>query len=363
MGDGAAGGTGSPPAVPGAPGRGHVSGGSGGTPGRAFARRNAGFVVLAVVVLCLPLFVSDIYYLSILAFMATRFIVVIGLNLLMAQAGQISLGHAAFVGLGAYGSAILVTKAGFNPWVAMVVAAALSAAVAVVIGIPTLRLKGHYLAMATLGFGEIVLILMIQLKGLTNGTDGITGVPPLTIGGLDFSEPKAYHFLVWGVALVVFLLAQNLTSSRVGRSLRALRRSEIAAESLGVNTSYRKVQVFALSAVLASIAGSFDAHYIQFVSPDQFSITFSIILVTSVVVGGFRSVWGALWGTMVVVILPEVVKRFNEDAVNLVFGLMLILLMIFTPIRFGWLDGLRKRLRRGGGAPSTPPDGGRKRGG
>lgn len=311
----------------------------------AFLRRNWGFLVLAAAALLIPAFTSDTYILSVLAFMATRLMVVVGLSLLLGQAGQISLGHAAFVGLGAYGSAILTTRAHLNPWLAMLLAALLAASVAGLIGVPTLKLKGHYLAMATLGFGEIVFILLVQLKGLTNGTDGITGVPALSLGAIDFSYPRSYHLLVWGVALAVFLLALNLTSSRLGRSLKALRRSEAAAQSLGVDVSWRKLQIFMLSAVAASLAGSFDAHYVQFVSPDSFTINVSVILVCAVVIGGFRSVWGAVWGTLLITILPEIIKRINEDAVNLVFGLLIILIVVLLPAKNGPLGRLVSLLR------------------
>jgi len=320
---------------------------SGGTLSRVsrFVPRNWSFAVLAVAVLLVPAFTRDTYILSIFAFMATRFMVVVGLWLLLGLAGQISLGHAAFVGLGAYGSAILVTRADVNPWLALVMSAVLAAAIAGLIGIPTLKLKGHYLAMATMGFGEIIHILLIQLKGLTNGTDGITGIPPLSLGPLNFSDPRLYHLLVWVVALIFFLLALNLTNSRLGRALQALRRSEVAAQSLGVDTSWRKLQVFMLSAVAASIAGSFDAHYVQFVSPDSFTLNVSVILVCSVVIGGFRSVWGAVWGTLLITILPEIIKRFNEDAVNLVFGLLIIVIVVLLPVKSGPLARLQLLLR------------------
>ncbi len=320
----------------------------------AFARRHAGYLVFAVVAMTIPLYLGDAYYLSILAFMATRFMMVLGLSLLLGQAGQISLGQAAFVGIGAYGAAILTTRLGVNPWLAMVLAAILAAAIAGLVGIPTLRLKGYYLAMATLGINEIVYILIVQLKGLTKGTDGITGIPSLSIGGLDLGTPKAYHLVVWGVALLMFRLALNLSSSRVGRSLRALHRSEPAAESLGVDTSYRKVQVFMLAAVFASIAGSFDAYYVHYISPDGYTVTFSIILITGVIIGGLRSPWGALWGTLAIVILPELLQRVNEDITNLVFGLLLIAIMIFWQ---GRTQGVWQLVRdwRTKSPPSSPP--------
>jgi branched-chain amino acid transport system permease protein len=316
-------------------------------------RRNRAFVVFAAIALVLPAFVSNTYYLSILAFMATRLMMVVGLGLLMGQAGQVSLGHAAFVGVGAYGAAILTTKADLNPWLAMVVAAAAAAGVATLIGIPTLKLRGHYLAMATLGFNEIAFILMVQLKGLTNGTDGITGIPSLRLGPLDFGQPRLYHLLVWAVALLIFLFSLNLADSRLGRALKALRRSEPAAASLGINTSARKLQVFVISAVFASLAGSFDAYYVQFVSPDSYTITFSIILVASVIIGGLGRLWGPVWGTLVIVLLPEVIKRFNQDATNLVFGLLLIAIMIFVPLRGSGFARWRGKGRAGGTGRSS----------
>jgi branched-chain amino acid transport system permease protein len=273
--------------------------------------------------------------------MGTRFMMALGLSLLLGQAGQISLGQAAFVGIGAYGAAILTTRLGFDPWLAMALSALLAAVIAGLVGMPTLKLKGHYLAMATLGVNEIIYILLVQLKGLTKGTDGISGIPSLTIGGLDFGSPRAYHLLVWGVALVMLRFSLNLTRSRVGRSLRALRRSEPAAESLGVDTSYRKVQVFMLAAVFASIAGSFDAYYVHFISPDSYGISFSILLVSGVIIGGLGSIWGALWGSLAITILPEILKRVNEDVTNLVFGLLLIAIMVFWR---GRTQGLRPQM-------------------
>lgn len=323
-----------------------------------FLRRHSAFLSFAVVIMAAPIFTSNAYYLSILAFTATRLMISLGLNLLLGQAGQISLGHAAFVGIGAYGSAILTTRWGSehwfaNPWIAMVLAAAVSGVAAGIIGIPTLKLRGHYLALATLGVGEIVYILLVQSKDLTNGTDGLTGIPALAIGGIKFTQysPRAFHLLAWGVALIMLLISLNLVDSRVGRALKGLHRSEIAARSLGVNTSFHKVQIFVVSAVFASLAGSFYAHYVQYISPDSFTLTFSVLLVTGVIIGGLGSVWGAVWGTLVLSLLPEYLKTY-DDYTNLVFGLLVIVIMIFLPAGIigipSALAGLWRRLREGG---------------
>lgn len=321
----------------------------------SYLRRHAAFIAFAVVAMAAPFFIHSTYYLSILAFTASRLMIVLGLNLLLGQAGQVSLGHAAFVAIGAYGSAVMTTRWHMDPWLAMGISAVLAAGVAGLLGIPTLKLKGHYLAMATLGFGEIVFILIVQMKWLTSGNDGITGIPSLTLGGLDLGTADSYHWLAWGVALVMLRISLNLVDSRVGRSLRAIHRAEIAALSLGVNTSFRKVQIFIVSAVFASIAGSFYVHYIHFISPDSYTITFSVILLTTVIIGGLGSVWGAVWGSLFMMFLPEYLKRFDQDYTNLTFGLMMIIVMIFLP---GGLVSLREvpgRLRRRQRGPRDLP--------
>jgi branched-chain amino acid transport system permease protein len=301
-----------------------------------FFHRHWGVLLLTLVVMTFPAYVSDRYYLWVLAEVAFRFVACIGLSLLVGQAGQISLGQAGFVGIGAYGAAILTTKAGLDPWLALVAAAVICVVIAVVLGIPTLRLHGYYLAMATLGINVIILVLLDKVKVLTGGVDGLGGIPSLSVGGVSLGGPRTYHLVVWAVALVVFQLALNLKKSRPGRSLRALRQSEVAAGSLGINTALRKVQVFALAALLASVAGSLEAFYQRggvpgHIWPSGYGIDVSILLISGVVLGGLRSLWGALWGAMLVAILPELLKRLGlEDYTMLVFGLLLVTVAILT---------------------------------
>jgi branched-chain amino acid transport system permease protein len=305
-------------------------------PAGGFVRRHWGVLLLAVAVMTVPAYVTDRYYLWIFAEMAFRFMACVGLSLLVGQAGQISLGQAGFVGIGAYGAAILTTKAGLDPWSALLIAAALCVALAVVLGIPTMRLRGYYLAMATLGINVIILVMLDKLKGLTGGVDGIGGIPSLGVGGVSLGGARTYHLVIWAVALLVFQLALNITRSRPGRSLRALRQSEAAAGSLGINTSLRKVQVFALAALVASVAGSLEAYYQKsgvpgHIWPSSYGIDVSILLISGVVIGGLRSMWGALWGAVLVAVIPEVLKRIGlEDYTMLVFGTLLMAVAIFT---------------------------------
>ncbi len=292
------------------------------------------------------LLVKEPYYQNVLIFIGIHAILTVGLNLLMGYAGQISLGHAAFFGIGAYTSGILTASHGWPPLAAMIVAAIATAIIAVIIGIPSLKLTGYYLAMATLGFGIIVYIMFREMSQITGGASGLVGIPPLSIGSFILDSGSDYFFLVWGLLFVVIILSLNIVDSQVGRAFQAIHDSEIAALSLGIDTSHLKLKVFVLSAVYASVAGSIYAHYITFISPSSFGFMFSIKLVTMVVIGGMASIWGALFGAATITILPEILHVFAEYDV-IVFGIILIVVMIFMPqgLTCGVLDVWKKSKR------------------
>jgi branched-chain amino acid transport system permease protein len=258
-------------------------------------------------------------------------IVTVGLCLLMGYTGQVSLGHAAYFGMGGYISAILSTTYNVNPWLAMLIAAVITGAFASMIGHPILRLRGNYLALATLAVGALVWDLAKNLSQFTGGPDGMAGIPYLAIGSFEFDTPFRRYFLVWGFCLVILILSQNIINSRTGRALRAIHGSETAAESLGINVDRFKVNIFILSAIYASIAGSLFAHHLCFMSPGCFSILSSVKLVVMAVVGGLASIWGAIFGAGITKILSdELLLRFGEwDVAG--YGLMLVLIMIFMP--------------------------------
>lgn len=310
-------------------------------------RRLRGFFVLTALVIALPLAFPDNYYVTVVAVSAgLHAILAVGLNLLMGYAGQISLGHAAFFGFGAYGSAILTSRYGWNPWPAMVSAMLLTGLVAFIIARPILRLKGHYLAMATLGFGIIVHIVLVQAGGLTGGPDGLSGIVPLELFGWTVNTDLRWYGVIAFVMLGVVLLALNLIDSRTGRALRALHGSEVAAEMMGIDTASAKTGVFVLAALIASLAGSLFAHQQAFISPDSFSFFFSIELVTMVVLGGMASTYGAILGAILLTFLPELLVVF-EDYEVMIFGAILMLVMIFMPQGvFGGIQNLLRRLRR-----------------
>ncbi len=282
------------------------------------------------------------YYISILIFLGINGIITMGLSLLMGYTGQISLGHAGFFGLGAYSSGILTTQYSIHPLAAFLAGIFLSAIIAFLVGKPTLRLKGHYMAVATLGFGEILFIVFNELSPLTGGPSGLSGIPILTFMGYSL-EGARYLYLVWGFVILLLLFSLNVINSRVGRALRAVHGSEIAANAMGVDASRDKGQVFVLSAVYASIAGSLYAHFVTFISPSSFSLMFSILLLMMVVVGGAETIWGALLGAMVLTLLPEYLRGL-EDFEVLAYGGILMVVLLFMPQ--GILLGVRKLFEK-----------------
>lgn len=287
-------------------------------------------VVAAIVLMGLaPLFANE-FQLTIAIYVFINIIVVLGLSLLMGYAGQISLGHAALYGIGAYVSAILSTKLQLNPFLTVLIGAAFAGGVAYLVGLPALRLRGHYLAMATLGFGIIMTILFVELQPITGGPGGIINIPSFRIGGFSFETPARYFYLVFIVSLMAIWLSMNIVRSQKGRVLRALHENEIAASVLGVNIEKHKLFIFTLSGFYAGIGGALYAHYARFISPETFGLGFSILLVTMVVVGGTENLWSALLGAGLLTILSEYFRAYQDY--NLVlYGLALVLIMIFAP--------------------------------
>ncbi len=302
-------------------------------------------------------------------------IVVVGLNLLMGYAGQISLGQAAFYGIGAYVSGIMSTMATRHgllpgiadtwwwPWFAIAVAMLVTGCFAYVIGRPILRLRGNYLAMATLGLGVVMYTIFREGKDITGGHDGLAGIPRLSIGGeFTFWPVDRYYWLVWGAAIIVIIIGFNVINSRVGRGLRAIHTSELAANTMGVDTDKYRVQVLVLSAMMASLAGSLYAHFQAIVSPGPFGFVASVELVCMSAVGGMASIWGAALGVSFFFVIKEALRARMHQLLRgaggehelIAYGIILILVMIFVPegLSFGGVrafDWLRDRVGLGKG--------------
>ncbi|MFN5348416.1 MAG: branched-chain amino acid ABC transporter permease [Polaromonas sp.] len=302
-----------------------------------------GLLALAVVLLCLPLLLPNSFYYDVAIRIAINAVVAIGLNLLIGYTGQVSLGHAGFFGLGAYASAILTSRYSWPSAVAMLAAAAGVALLAMLVARPVLRLKGHYLAMATLGLGIIVTIVITNESAFTGGPDGMA-VPPLVLFGLEASGEKAWYCISALALLLMSWATINLIRAPGGRALQAIHGSEIAAFAVGVDVTAMKVRVFVLSAVVASVMGSLSAHYVGFISPGIAGFQHSIELVTMVVLGGMASVFGSIAGAILLTLLPQLLSTF-EGWETVAFGVILMTSMIFLPK--GIVPTLRAKFMRG----------------
>ncbi|MEN6331811.1 MAG: branched-chain amino acid ABC transporter permease [Smithella sp.] len=288
------------------------------------------FLIFTLAVMVVPLFLQGSYFMNVLVFIGINTMLAVALNLLMGYAGQISLGHAAFFGLGAYVSGVLTTQYELNPWSALAVAACANGGLAFVIGFPILKLKGHFLAMATLGFGIIMFIVFNETVSVTGGPSGLSGIPNLHISSLIFDNDLHNYYLIWIVTLITMLLSINLSQSRIGRALRAIADSEVAARVMGVNARVLKVQIFTVSAVISAIAGSLYAHTMTFISPASFGFNFSVELVTMVIIGGLGSIYGSFLGAAILTMMPEFL-RVLQDFDIIVYGLMLVIMTMYMP--------------------------------
>ena len=291
--------------------------------------------IFAVLIIIFPWITHQIpviaHYADIMVFVGIYCLITIGLSLLMGYAGQISVGHAAFFGIGAYISAILTTTYGLNPWACMIVAMFITAVIAFLVGAPSLKLKGHYLAMATLAFGIIVFIIFNEEIEWTGGPDGMPGIPGLSLFGFKFNSVEKYYYLVWGFVFASFVFSANIIQSGTGRALRAIHTSEPVASAVGVDISKFKIMIFVYSAVLASLAGSLYAHYLNFINPSTFDLFFSIKLLIMIALGGMHNIWGAIIGACLITFLSYEWLHYFDEFEVIIYGAILLLVTIYFP--------------------------------
>ena len=285
--------------------------------------------LFAAIMLVLPFLLPNKYFFDVAILVGLNAIVCVGLNLLIGYAGQISLGHAGFFGLGAYGTGVLATTYNWPPLAAIVVTLLGVALLAFLVGRPILRLKGHYLAMATLGMGIIVLTVIVTEDRITGGPDGMV-VTPLRVLGYELTSEKSWYALVAITLLAAVWLARNLIESPTGRALRALNSGEIAAQVAGIDTARAKLMIFVVSAIFAAFAGALAAHYSGFITPGKANFLHSVELVTMVVFGGLASTWGAVVGAAVLTLLPQVLTVL-KDYEMVALGAVMVGTMIVMP--------------------------------
>jgi branched-chain amino acid transport system permease protein len=307
-----------------------------------FGHRYATLALLAAIIGLLPLVFPSTYYFRVGSLVWVSAFAAIGLNILMGQAGQVSLGHAGFFGVGAYAVAIGPAHLGMPVWAALLAGAIISAALAYLVGRPILRLKGHYLAIATLGLGVLVALVLTTESRWTGGPDGMP-VARLTLFGWRASGSSVWYWISGGLLVLGAWIALNLGETPTGRAFRALHDSEVAARVVGIDVSRFKLQAFVIASVYASIAGSMLALMNGFINPDQAGFLHSVELVTMVVLGGLGSVIGSIVGAAVMVTLPQLLTVFQEYE-HLLLGFVIILSMIF--MRDGIVPTVSKLLAR-----------------
>jgi branched-chain amino acid transport system permease protein len=317
--------------------------------------RTERLVLFGIVALCiaiLPAFLPA-YGSFELTYVAAYAIAILGLIVLTGKNGQISLGHGSFIAIGGYTVAVLASHLGLPYWVGIPAAGVLSGLVGIGIGLVALRLEGVYLALATFALAVSVPSLLKRFGGLTGGVGGIVLTPVAPPNGLAIDAERWFYYVAWAIAGVLFIATALLLEGKLGRSLRALRDNEVAAVSFGVNPFFYKTLAFAWSAAYAGIAGALIAIATAFVSPDTYGFTLSITVLIGAVLGGLDSLWGALFGGLVVEFLPLAAQRINEAAPSVVYGVALIAVMLLMPggIAGGLIRAIRGRRGRGSSQP------------
>ena len=297
------------------------------------------FVVSILVLAALPWLIATPYWRGILVLCAMNVLLALSLNLVIGYTGQLNLGQSAFFGIGAYVSTILIKSYGWNFWLAAVAAVGAAGLLGLALAAFAVRLRGHYLAIASLGFAVITYQVLVNWENVTQGVRGIYGIMP------PFSHPAALFYLVAGIAVLVYVLIDNLVRSPVGDSLRAIREDEVSAASLGINRALWKAFAFGVGAAIAGLAGCFYPGFVGTLVPDAFNIVESFTMMAMVIVGGMGTMVGPVLGAIVLTFLPELLRGFGELRL-MIYGIALTLVVLFMPggMVQAWM-ALRARLR------------------
>jgi branched-chain amino acid transport system permease protein len=311
------------------------------SPRRSTQSRVATLVFVAVLLL-FPAVYPNPFALHMMSLVAINAMVALGLQLLFGFSGQLSIGQAAFYGIGAYTSGLLTTKVGV-PFPAALLASGVVASVASLLMVPITRLSGVYLAVSTIGFSILVHLVLMNEEWLTGGTFGLIGIPRVSLFGYTLRNPAYSYFLCIGCALAVYAALVRLERSRFGRAINAIRQNEDAARSSGLTVTYLKSQCFVIAAFIAGLAGSLYAHQVRYLAPDDFTFWKSIEFLFMVVIGGVGSLFGAVLGAAFVVLLPEWLREIGDYRM-LVFGALIVTAMLFGT---GGLAGFLRAIGRG----------------
>jgi len=314
------------------------------------------YALAILVVIALPIIAGgSAYWKSILISIVLNIMLAMSLNLILGYTGQLHLGHSAFYGVGAYATTLLIQKAGLNFWVAMVISSMLAGFIGILLAFFATRLRGHYLAIASLAFGVILYQVLINWDSMTSGPLGIYGIsppPPMHIFGneIKFNNKVNLFYLISTVAIVVFIFLDNILRSPIGETLRAVREDEVSAASLGINTKLWKMFSFGIGAAIAGLAGSFYPGFVGTLVPDSFVVVESFTYLAMVIVGGMGTLLGPIIGAIVLTLLPEVLRGIG-DARLLVYGISLTLVVLFMP--GGILQGIKALKQKKASSTTT----------
>jgi ABC-type branched-subunit amino acid transport system permease subunit len=322
--------------------------------------RHAASFAGVVALLAVPLLLTNDYVVTVASLIVVFAIVLLGLDLLRGYTGMISLGHAAFMGIGAYSTAILAGQHGWSPISAMIIALPISAAVALLLSLACARLSGYNLALATMAFAVIFEGLTVGLAKVTGGASGLGGVGDFSLFGISFTSPQSQLYLVIVVFVLLYAWMRAAVRRQPGRIMKAVHADELAARSLGINPDRTKVRIFVLSALIATAMGSIYAHFEHFASPDEFGLTASLLLLTILVVGGEGTLWGVLIGLAVLKLLPEYFSGLAQYQLLITGVLLTLVLLVFPSGAAGGLIRLtnwlwRRASARGGQNVTVQP--------
>ena len=303
---------------------------------RAMRRRGAGLLVLAIAATA-PAWVWNPYHLHTVIMAGIFAVLALSLNLLLGYTGQLSLGHAAFFGIGAYASALLTVKLDLSPWIGLAAAIAVPALAGWVIGRLALKIRGAYFVLLTISFSGVIALVSVNWMELTNGPLGLPGVPAIEVAlpGLpmvSLRSKAAYYYLVLVAVIACYLACLAIVRSRVGRALVALRENETLAQSIGIDATHYLVLATVMSAGMAGLGGGLYAHYVRFVSPEVFMFTYTVTMVIMVVAGGKGTLAGPVVGAVIFTVLPEALRELTSwQWQMLLYGLLLIGVLFFMP--------------------------------
>ena len=314
--------------------------------------QKVGIVLAVAAALLFPQLGVKNYYLHIAVLSLLHILLALGLNLIAGYAGQLSLAHAAFFGIGAYTTALLTLNQHWSFWLAAPIGAVVAGLVAVAIGLPTLRLKGPYFVISSMGFGEIVRLIFLNWQSVTRGPNGLPGIPapdPINLGfvKLTFESRMESYYLILFVLFGVLILYYNLVNSRIGRALRAIRNDYIAAQVMGIHIAFYRILAFAGGAALAGLTGALYSGYIRFISPDTFTSGESINILIMMVIGGMGTIVGPIIGAVAITYLLETMRVFAEYRL-VIYGLLMFIVILYMPQGVaGMLGSLWHRVAAG----------------